>query len=421
MNQVVILAGGLGSRMGSEYADIPKCLIRIGEKTILEHQIHFFSEFGIKSFHLALGKHSDRIIDFVATIENFREFKFSFTCEKSPLGTGGALIFSLPFLHEEFLLIHGDIFIDANINDLLSSVEDKDVDFVQLLHPSNHMKDSDVVICDEEGRIVRYSPKPRGSFEGVRNMCNAGVYALKKHIFAQTTFAERMDLDRELLPRLVQNGARALGVRNLGFVRDAGTPERLMNVRNLYLQGKISRRKSRLVMFDRDGTINKSRGHLSDYSKIQLCDGVAEAISWFNSNGYYVAVVTNQPVIARGEASTKEVEAIHAYLDYLLAEKGAFIDHYFVCPHHPDSGYHGEVKDLKIICKCRKPEIGLAMKALEYFGIDRKHSIIIGDSWRDQKLSENLDVDFYLVSEQNSLNAFKEIVANVKNENSQKD
>lgn len=148
--------------------------------------------------------------------------------------------------------------------------------------------------------------------------------------------------------------------------------------------------KSRKAVFlDRDGTVNKWVGFLTDINDVELLSGAAEAIRRMNFAGYLTIVVTNQPVIARGEVTIEELDAIHGRLEGLLEQEGARLDAIYYCPHHPDGGFPGEIPELKVECDCRKPGTGLVMRAVEKFGIDLSESWFVGDSWRDVQTGIN--------------------------------
>ena len=110
------------------------------------------------------------------------------------------------------------------------------------------------------------------------------------------------------------------------------------------------------IFLDRDGTINKEVSHLSSLEQFELIDGVAEAISQINAVGILAVIVTNQPVIARGELMVSELKIIHNKMDTLLGRHGAYIDRLYYCPHHTDTGFEGEVKELKCKCDCENQE-----------------------------------------------------------------
>ena len=120
----------------------------------------------------------------------------------------------------------------------------------------------------------------------------------------------------------------------------------------------------------RDGVVNRHVGHLSNIEDFELIAGVESAISTLNNLGYLCIIVTNQPVIARGELSVDQLGMIHNKMETLLGNNGAYIDGIYYCPHHPDSGFEGEIKELKFDCDCRKPKPGMLLAAKEEFNID---------------------------------------------------
>jgi histidinol-phosphate phosphatase family protein len=135
----------------------------------------------------------------------------------------------------------------------------------------------------------------------------------------------------------------------------------------------------RAVFLDRDGTINKEVDNLRSVKQLRLLPGVTEAIKKLNKLGCLVVVVTNQPVVARGLATEGEVDEIHAVLLKRLAKKGARIDAIYYCPHHPEAS----IKRYRLSCRCRKPNIGMLLKAIKKFKISPKDSFIIGDRTAD--------------------------------------
>ncbi len=143
---------------------------------------------------------------------------------------------------------------------------------------------------------------------------------------------------------------------------------------------------------DRDGTINKTTGFLTSADQFELIDGVAEAVKTINKSGYLAIVITNQPVIARGECSFEELQRIHNKMETELGKVGAFVDAIYFCPHHPDRGFEGERIEYKCQCDCRKPEPGLLLQAAKDFNIDLSQSYMIGDSARDVEAGGNAGV-----------------------------
>jgi D-glycero-D-manno-heptose 1,7-bisphosphate phosphatase len=139
---------------------------------------------------------------------------------------------------------------------------------------------------------------------------------------------------------------------------------------------------NRAVFLDRDGTINEEIGYLSDPEQVALIPGAAEALLRLKSAGFMLVVVSNQSGVARGLFTEDELHKVNLKLSNLLEQKGASVDAYYFCPHHP---HHGEMLD----CECRKPKTGMAVSASEKFGIDLSRSYFVGDKATDIELGVN--------------------------------
>ena len=198
----------------------------------------------------------------------------------------------------------------------------------------------------------------------------------------------KVDLDRQLLKPLAGTG-KMFCYDSPEYVKDMGTPDRFHQVEEDFKAGRVAAKnlsnKQKAVFLDRDGTINKYVGFLRNINEFELINGVAEAIKKINASGYLAIVVTNQPVIARGEVTFQELEEIHNKMETELGLQGAYLDAIYYCPHHPHKGYEGEVPELKIECDCRKPKPGMLLKAATDYNIDLSQSYMIGDGENDIK------------------------------------
>ena len=157
--------------------------------------------------------------------------------------------------------------------------------------------------------------------------------------------------------------------------------------------------KQKAIFLDRDGTINRYVGFLRDIDDFELLPGVAEAIRRINCLGYLAIVVTNQPVIARGEVTVEQLQTIHNKMETLLGNEGAYINALYYCPHHPRKGFAGEVPELKIECRCRKPKPGMLLRAAEDFNIDLSQSWMVGDGENDILAGKNAGCHTALVGD----------------------
>jgi histidinol-phosphate phosphatase family protein len=111
----------------------------------------------------------------------------------------------------------------------------------------------------------------------------------------------------------------------------------------------------------------------------------SRAVARLNASDYLTVLITNQPVVARGEISEYELRQLHNKLETLLGQERAFLDGLYFCPHHPDKGFEGERPELKIDCDCRKPKIGLIKEAAENLNIDSARSWFVGDTTTDMQ------------------------------------
>ena len=152
------------------------------------------------------------------------------------------------------------------------------------------------------------------------------------------------------------------------------------------------------LFIDRDGTINRHIGYLDRPEQIELLPGVGAAIRRLNQAGVLAVVVTNQAVVARGQCTTADLEQIHARLKEELSQYGAYLDAIYHCPHHPDRGQPGEVAELKIVCRCRKPEPAMIEAALRDLPIDPNQCAVVGDTERDVGLARNCRLPCYWIT-----------------------
>jgi D-glycero-D-manno-heptose 1,7-bisphosphate phosphatase len=150
---------------------------------------------------------------------------------------------------------------------------------------------------------------------------------------------------------------------------------------------------SAAVFLDRDGTLIEEVGYLDRPERVMLYPYSAEAIMAFNRAGLQVVMVTNQSGVARGFFTEAVVQEVHAHIARLLANRGARIDAYYYCPHHPD----GKVAAYARVCDCRKPGRGLVDRAARELGVDPRRSFTIGDRWLDIALARTIGARGVLV------------------------
>lgn len=402
--KAVIMAGGKGTRISSVASDIPKPMIRIEGKPVLEHEIECLRKQGFTDLIITVSHLGHIIMNYFDNGEKFG-VHIEYYEEKEPLGNAGALFKIKDRLTEDFLLLNADAVFDVDFNRMVRYHREKNAVVTLFTHPNSHPYDSGLLIADDNKAVLQWLAKEDERPQWYRNRVNAGLHVISPEIFNMVdidaekigTVGEngktiKVDLDRQLLKPLAGSG-KMFCYDSPEYVKDMGTPERYESVCRDFHEGRVQSKnlsnKQKAVFLDRDGTINKYVGFLRNIDDFELLDGVAEAIRNINNSGYLAIVVTNQPVIARGEVTVAELAEIHNKMETLLGLEGAYLDVIYYCPHHPHKGYEGEIPELKFDCDCRKPKPGMIIRAAEDFNIDLNTSYMIGDSENDILCGKN--------------------------------
>ena len=397
--RAVIMAGGMGTRLASlTKGEIPKSLYPICGKPMLQWQVEQFKRYGIDCITMMIGHLGEQIREYFGDGSSFGVKIDYIDDEKEPLGTGGPMYYLGKYLEKtgekEILLTMGDLFFDFDINRMLKYHREKEAFVTLLAHPNIHPYDSDLVVTDTDGRVNAFDSKHNIRNYDYDNCVNAGIYIMSSDICKYVPEPKKMNLEKDVIAPILET-ERVFAYRTPEFIRDAGTADRVRKTEEDILSGRAKagnlENRQKAIFLDRDGTINEFRGFIADKDDFKLMDGVTDAIKLINSSGYLAIVVTNQPVIARGELTFEELDGIFNKMKTLLGNEGAYVDDIFFCPHHPDKGFPGEVPELKIECSCRKPNTGMLEAAAEKYNIDLKESWMVGDMTMDIQCGKNAE------------------------------
>lgn len=402
MKQLVILAGGKGTRLRERLGALPKPLIDICGIPLLERQIVLAKDHGFTDVLILVNYAAEHIVDYCGAKRNWG---LNIHCidDGQPRGTAGATLAVFDRLADEFLVMYGDTMLDVDLCRFHSfHAMQPATAATLLLHPNDHPQDSDLVETDDDGRIIGFYPYPHEDSRFYPNLVNAALYWVSRQALAPwRNRSGILDFGKELFPKMLLAGATLRGYNSPEYIKDIGTPARLDKVCADLRSGKIGRarldHRQAMVFIDRDGTINREVDHLKDAGQLELFPGVADAIRRLNTSEYRCCVVSNQPVIARGECSREGLRQIHNKLETLLGKSGAFLDRIYYCPHHPDGGFPGERPELKIDCDCRKPKTGMIDRAVREFNVAPERSWLIGDSSVDIETARRAGLKSILV------------------------
>ena len=397
--KTVIMAGGRGTRISSVASDIPKPMIKIGGKPVLEREIECLQRQGFTDIIITVSHLAEHIIRYFGDGAAFG-VTISYFIEETPLGNAGSLFRLRDQLTEDFLLLNADAVFDVDFHRFVAYHKAKGGLATLFVHANSHPYDSGLLIADETGRVTQWLAKEDERPRWYSNCVNAGLHIINPVVLDMSGIDAgligsqvdgsgrifKVDLDRQILKPLCRTG-RLFCYDSPEYVKDMGTPDRYKNACEDYEKGRITARnllnRQKAVFLDRDGTINRYVGFLRNIDDFELLPGVAEAIRQINERGYLAVVATNQPVIARGEVTVDQLREIHNKMETLLGNEGAYLDAIYFCPHHPDKGFPNEVAELKRECGCRKPKPGMLLTAAKDLNIDLQESWMVGDGKND--------------------------------------
>jgi D-glycero-alpha-D-manno-heptose 1-phosphate guanylyltransferase len=238
--KAVILAGGLGTRLRSIVSDRPKPMAEVDAKPFLEYQIEFLRRFEVRELVMCVGHLHQRIVDHFKNGHDWG-VNITYSVESQPLGTAGALKNAEAYLNGAFLLLNGDSYFDTNLSNLLKFhlyKRSRSSNYLGtlLLTETDRPADFGSVNLDPARRIVSFAEKTQGN--GASGWINAGVYLLESRLLREVPAGKKVSLERDVFPRIIENGSRLFGLPSKGFFVDIGTPQGYRRFRN-YLEGNL--------------------------------------------------------------------------------------------------------------------------------------------------------------------------------------
>ena len=207
MRQVVILAGGKGTRLKERLGDLPKPLIDVCGTPLLEHQILLVKRYGFDRILILVNHKAQQIVDFCESRGNWG---IAVQCidDQVPLGTAGAVLNVFDLLEEQFLVMYGDTMLEVDLNRFCKAHERLPATGATLfLHPNDHPQDSDLVEMAESGAITQFHPYPHKADRYYPNLVNAALYCLSKAalIAYRRDGKTQLDFGKQLFPQMIHS------------------------------------------------------------------------------------------------------------------------------------------------------------------------------------------------------------------------
>ena len=372
---LVILAGGLGSRISHITKQKPKPLIKFGKKSFLRNLINYFAKYNFNKIFIIAGYKGELIKkEFHDKIINLT--KIECIVEKELKGTGGALYELKNKKIKNFIMANGDSFCPIDLNQFVKNVKKKFIK-VSLTKNTNYKSNKTLNELNIVKNKIIYDKKSK--------LMNAGIYYLNKKNIKNFN-KEKSSFENDYLKNLIFK-KKVYGQKFGDGLIDIGT------ISNLKIAKKELPKNFRkpAAFLDRDGVINHDYGYVHSKKKFVLRKNVLKGLKYLNKLDYYIFIVTNQSGIARGYYGEDKFIKFQKEVNESFAIKDLFINDTLYCPHHVD----GKLKKYKINCKCRKPGTLMIKNIINNFDIDLKKSFFIGDAKKDQICAKNANLKFY--------------------------
>jgi len=386
---LVVLAGGKGSRIKSLLRNRPKPMAIFNKKPFLEYIIQNYSKYHFKNIFILTGYKSDIIYKKF----NNKYYNFNFIkCLKElrPMGTAGALSILKKKNVNDFILINGDTFLDINLNQLIKSCSKNSYGSITLVKNDFYKSNRKLsTLALRENKII---------YRDKSNFMNGGIYFFKKKVF-KLIKNKNMSLENDILPNLIKN-KKISGIKTKNFFLDIGTPENFKKAKKIISKKFIKR----AAFLDRDGVINFDKGYVHKIKDFKFRPNVIKGLKFLRNNDYYIFVVTNQAGIGKGIYTEKQFFNLQNYIKQKLQKKDIFFDDINFCPYHPEA----KIKKYRKISQLRKPGNLMIKQIRNKWSIKLNKSFMIGDQVTDKICAKNSKL-YFEYSKKDFLSQVKQI------------
>jgi D,D-heptose 1,7-bisphosphate phosphatase len=377
----MILAAGLGTRLRPLTDTIPKCLVPIAGRPLLDYWIEALRGAGVSEARVNTHAHADQVRAYLERVNAAGCLHLAESFEPELLGSAGTIAANADLADgvDEVFIVYADNFSDVDLSRLLTFHRTHGDPFTMLLFHAPNPRACGIAELDDGGRVVSFVEKPHTPQS---DLANAGVYIASAGAYREIAALGAFDIGFEVLPRFV---GRMRGWTWDGYYLDIGNPEALAQARRdapglrLHAVSPTTAPSKRPAVFlDRDGTLIEQIHYLSDPGRVRLLPATAEALRRFHSAGFACVVVTNQSAIGRGMITEEQLHRIHDEMNRQLAAAGAAVDAIYFCPEAPADNDRSILEH-----DDRKPGPGMLIRAAEELDLDLGASWMVGDMISD--------------------------------------
>lgn len=378
---IVILAGGKGSRIKKLINNCPKPLARINKnKTFLDYLLNNICKYNINKIFILAGYKGNKIYKAYHG-KNINLVPVKCIVEKKPLGTAGSLLQIKKKISKKFMIINGDTIFDINFDEFKNNKIKKDEIFIAL-SKSNYKSPG--------ARLYNLAiRKKRVIFKKNSKLINAGIYLVNRD-FLKNIKPSTFSLENEIIFKLI-NQKKAKGKIYNNFFLDIGTPKTLKLARKI-----LPKYFYKPALFlDRDGTLNHyTEGkYIYKFRNFKFKTGTVEILKKITKN-FYLFLVTNQAGIGKNIFTENDFINLHKKIKEFLTRKNVYINEIKFCPFHPLA----KIKKYKKNSLLRKPGNLMVEQLKKDWEIDFKKSYMIGDKRSDELCAKKSKLRFLYVN-----------------------
>ncbi|MBQ6110732.1 MAG: D-glycero-beta-D-manno-heptose 1,7-bisphosphate 7-phosphatase [Alphaproteobacteria bacterium] len=387
---IVILAGGFGTRLQSVVRDVPKPMADIAGTPFLELLLRELSFLDPERFVLCVSYKKDIIKDYFK--DSFLGIPVVYSEENEPLGTGGAIkqAFDL-FNLNDALVLNGDSYIQANYARFLEQNKNEKL-AVMLKRVDDANRYGRVEI--ENSRIVDF--KEKNTTISQPGLINAGIYKVTKDLFTRS-LPNKFSFEQDILEPMIPQLKPRFMLADDYFI-DIGIPTSYAQAQKELKSVIYGNATNRALFLDRDGVISEDIGYLHKIQDCQFMPGIFDFCRQYKNNGYKLIIVTNQAGIAKGKFSEQDYKLLTDFIHSQFKKQYCEITAEYYCPYHIDG-----LPPYNRNSFYRKPNPGMILRAAKDYNINLPESALIGDNETDILAAKSAGVGntIRIINEQN--------------------
>lgn len=369
MREVIILAGGLGTRLQHLIPELPKALAPVAGSAFLDYVVDYLLHQKVDHFIFSLGYKHEKIIEHVAM--KFPSLHVDFVIEDEPLGTGGAIQNSMQrVVSGHVFVINADTYFPISL-DILE--KEFFLHSAHIIVASKFMERPfryGTILTNKNNRILNF--KEKAPIEV--GLINAGTYIIDVNTWKGNNKSGKFSFENEILAVNVDKW-KIFSYPFYTFFIDIGVEEDFLRAQNIFKNIQLNNLNCAALFLDRDGIINTHLpgDYVKHWGEFKFCNGIFAFLKRAQTIFSHIFIVTNQQGVGKGIFSENDLQIIHEKMEDEFHKQGILLTRIYYCPHLASDH-----------CNCRKPKAGMLLQAKQEFpDIELRKSYFIGDSNTD--------------------------------------